>query len=192
MLNSNIQIENSNAEENMNRKKYIIIIGLLIIISLILIVLIGFALRSDNPSQTSTNPPSPTTIPLPSPSITLIPSYPPTPIPQAGDIMIDGIAVNNFRENPIQILENGDIVISENQNFQIIFNDPNQKFTLRLLGTDFEDSRQNAENALVTILGLDEDNICRLYIEEEVPINVNNEQRGKLYPFSSCLHEEEM
>lgn len=185
MLEPNSQINNFNVEDNNVKKRYILIIGILVAISVILIILIMLFSRGQDVQENSDNElVTPTSIPLPSPSITVVPSYPPTPIPQADDIFVDGIAVNNFKEEPARTLENGDLVLVENAEYQIIFNEPNQKFVLRLLGTNFEDSRLNAENDLMTRLGLDAMNMCRLYIEEEF--------NGTIYPFSHCVHESEM
>lgn len=118
-----------------------------------------------------------------------VPTAPPTPIPQEGDIILDGIAVNDFKAKAARVTEDGDTVLAETSNYQIVFYEKTQEFTISLTGTDFEKSRLAAENAFLLNLEIDRANACRLFVNEYVPNTVNNEHSGQILPLSFCYHE---
>jgi len=190
MLNQDVQTDlpTENAGKTVG-KKYTLIIGalsLLLIIILLLIIFLPRLIRNNN-ILTSELSPTPSSLPLPSPIISpIIPTSPPTPVPQPGDIIIDGIAVNNFKKNAVRITENGNTILDENTQYEIIFNEAEQKLILVLRGENFENSQSSAESRLLELLGIDELNVCRLFVEEQIPTSVNNEYAGQVFPLSYC------
>lgn len=145
-------------------------------------------------SETSTQL-SPTPIPanyyvLPTPlSDANIPTAPPTPIPQEGDIILDGIAVKDFTKTAARITEDGDVILAETTSYQIVFYKQSQEFVISIIGLDFEKSRINAESAFLVNLGIDKPNACRLFVTEYVPNTVKNKHSGEVLPLSFCYHE---
>lgn len=127
-------------------------------------------------------------LPTPLPD-TNIPTAPPTPVPQQGDIILDGIAVNDFRETASRITEEGDVILSETPNHQIIFYQSTQEFSLVVKGDNFDTSRDEAEQIFLSQLGLDEENACRIYAQVYIPSTAQNEYAGQVLPLSFCYHE---
>lgn len=193
---------------DLQQKKYTIIIAVSSVVLLLILIVSGMLLDNRNPQSETTqkgtpNPQqnnlpisiSPTEIPanyyvLPTPlSDENLPTAPPTPVPEEGDIILDGIAVNDFKQTAARTTEDGDTVIAENSSYQIVFYEQTQEFTISLTGTDFEKSRLAAENAFLVNLGVDRPNACRLFVNEYVPNTVNNEHSGEILPLSFCYHE---
>jgi len=121
----------------------------------------------------------------------VVPTGPPTPAPQPGDIIIDGIAVNDFRENAARITANNDVVLVENEEYQIIFYHDIQEFKLYLTGENFEQTQMRAEEAFLNALGIDEESACQLFVEVFVPSTVQNKHAGQILPLNFCYHEHE-
>ncbi|QQS44148.1 hypothetical protein IPM65_00900 [Candidatus Roizmanbacteria bacterium] len=192
---------------DLQEKKYTIIIAVSSVVLILILVISGILVRNrSNPTETVSGTPinptgvqtaqiSPTEIPanyyvLPTPlSDENVPTAPPTPVPQEGDIILDGIAVNDFKENAERTTVDGDTVLAETSNYQIVFYEKTQEFTISLIGTDFEKSRIAAENAFLVNLEIDRANACRLFVNEYVPNTVNNEHSGEILPLSFCYHE---
>lgn len=120
----------------------------------------------------------------------LYPTYPPTPIPGPGTLIVSGIAVNNFSDiapfNP-----QGDKILAETNEYQIVYIPKFQEFKLTIKGKDFEKSQKAAESVFLQKLGIDAFNACRLTAEENVPNFVKNAYAGQVFPLSFCEHEDE-
>ena len=188
-------------------KKYTIIIIASSVVLLLILVISGLLIENRRkPTEPIKGTPtvqqkdqtiqiSPTEIPanyyiLPTPlPDENVPTAPPTPIPQEGDIILDGIAVNDFKQNASRITEDGDTVLAESSSYQIVFYEKSQEFTISITGTDFEKSQLAAENAFLVSLGIDRANAFRLFVNEYVPNTVNNEHSGEILPLSFCYHE---
>lgn len=187
-------------------KKYtIIIIGsavlLLVIIGLIAVLGRGASPSQVNPSEQiqprnlTLSPDTPTEIPenyynIPSPlPDTHVQSAPPTPVPQNGDIVLDGIAVKNFKESASRMTEDGTVVLNETSLFQIIYFESSREFSIVIKGQNFEEARSAAEQDFLSRLRLDKGNACRLYVQEYVPQFINNSEAGNVYPLSFCYDE---
>lgn len=182
-----------------------IIIGSIVLIVIIILTIALVSSRDqgsgesiDSPQEEISNEQStiiPTEVPadyfeLPTPlPDTNIPTSPPTPIAQEGDIIIDGIAVNNFRDTAARITEEGDVILSETPSHQIIFYQGAEEFSIVVKGNNFEQSRDEAEQIFLSQLGLDEANACRMYAQVYVPSTVKNEYAGMILPLSFCYHE---
>ncbi len=192
---------------DLQERKYTIIIVVSSVVLILILMISGMLVRNRsttsgtvsgtpvNPTGTQTAQVSPTEIPanyyvLPTPlSDENVPTAPPTPVPQEGDIILDGIAVNDFKENAERTTVDGDTVVAETSTYQIVFYEKTQEFTISLTGTDFEKSRIAAENAFLVNLEIDRANACRLFVNEYVPNTVNNEHSGEILPLSFCYHE---
>lgn len=163
-------------ENSITRHKKIIIIFTSILLPIVLIGLI--LIRSQNKKEINiVTVISPTFVPanstnLPTPiSDDNIPSAPPTPVPQPGDIILNGISVKNFKENTTESTENDNFILAQTSDYQIEFNDIQQEIRIFIYKEDYKLAQQNAEERLVEILGISKPNICRLFIEEYIRKN---------------------
>jgi len=120
-----------------------------------------------------------------------IPTSPPTPVPKEGDIIVSGIAVKDFYKDAKRVLNNGDALIRETEDYQISYLKRYESFKITLLSPEFETARPKAENAFVAALGIDEPNACRLTVEINTPQFVGGDYVGMVFPLSFCEHIEE-
>lgn len=183
-----------------NRNNLLIIIGLGVVLVIILIGYIFIKSKKDSatvadPSLTDIIQPSsiPTVLtnselPTPIPD-NQVPREPPTPIPQPGDVILDGIAVNDFKKNAVRKTDSGEVILDENDQYQIVFYESLQEFKIFIKGGNFELSRTNAEASFLQKLDLDKDNACRLFVDEFIPQSAQNEYAGKTFGLSFCEHE---
>src|SRR3989344_6029565 len=133
---------------------------------------------------------SPTEIIITPISADIIPTAPPTPVFEEGDIVISDIAVNNFKENADKILLNGDVVIKEMEIYQIVYLDTYQTFIISITDKDYDRAVAAAERDFLGILGINEANACRLTVEVNSPAFAQNEYAGMVFPLSFCEHHE--
>ncbi|MDA1316783.1 MAG: hypothetical protein O3B87_02025 [bacterium] len=148
-----------------------------------------------NPSPTAIIPTSPfptaftnSKLPTPIPDHE-VPTEPPTPIPKPGDVILDGIAVKDFKKTAARTTDTGDVILVENDQYQIVFYDSIQEFKIFIKGNDFEQSRSLAEQSFLQKLQLDEANACRLFVDEFIPQSAQNEYVGLTFGLSFCEHE---
>lgn len=179
---------------DLHGKKYtiIIIVSTVVLISIFFLssLLIESRVRTKETKQATPTPIPANYYVLPTPlSDANIPTAPPTPIPQEGDIILDGIAVKDFTKTAARITEDGDVILAETTSYQIVFYKQSQEFVISIIGLDFEKSRINAESAFLVNLGIDKPNACRLFVTEYVPNTVKNKHSGEVLPLSFCYHE---
>ena len=129
---------------------------------------------------------SPTEIIITPISADILPTAPPTPVPEEGDMIITGIAVNDFTKDADKILLNGDVVIKEMETYQIVYLNKYQSFIISVLDSDFERALAAAERDFLAILGIDEPNACRLTVQVSSPAFAQNEYAGVSFPLSFC------
>lgn len=195
MLNSPIQFEGAMT----NNKLTVMIIGLIVILLVIFLITSFISQSKDNrpidPQKASQT--SPSIEPsgsignnldkLPTPiSDDQVPTAPPTPALLPGKIVIDEIAVDNFRESLVRITTEGNEVLAENNAYQIVFDEKVQEFNIVIFGDNFETSRAEAEKIFLQKLAINEPNACRLFVNEIIPSSVNNKYAGQTLMLSFC------
>ena len=104
-----------------------------------------------------------------------IPTAPPTPIPGEGDIILSGIAVNNFQDTSESVGNDGNAVIEKTDNYTILFTKNKELFEIVVSDKRY---KELAEEQLVKELGLDKINACRISVTVAV--------EGVTYPLSYC------
>lgn len=118
------------------------------------------------------------------------PTYPPTPMPGPGKHVVSGIAVDDFSEiAPIN--PQGDKVLAETDDYQIVYLSQFQEFKLAITGKDFDKTQKAAEAVFLQKLGIDAPNACRLTVEVYAPNFVKNAYAGQVFPLSFCEHTDE-
>jgi len=108
------------------------------------------------------------------------------PVFNEGKIYSSGMPVNNFHAVAQIINTNGDTLITNNADYQIVHLDKFDKFLIVIYNPDFEKTQTEAEQNLLAILGIDKPNACRLNAEVSIPQNVQNKYAGLVFPLSFC------
>lgn len=182
-----------------NKNNLLIIIGLGVVLIVILIGYIFIKSKKDStiapnpqPTNAAESSPFPTAfahskLPTPIPD-NLVPTEPPTPIPQPGDVILDGIAVHDFKKTAARTTDSGEVILDENDQYQIVFYESIQEFKIFINGDNFEQSRAAAEQSFLQKLQIDEASGCRLFVEEFIPQSAQNEYAGQTFGLSFCEH----
>jgi len=101
----------------------------------------------------------------------LSPSAPSITIPPGDTISIGTasgtITMNNFYNNAAYIDQaQRAVVIEQSSTYSIVYNIPDSSFTLDILGAQSEATRQTAEKAFLSALGISQQNACKLSVYE--------------------------
>lgn len=166
-----------------NRNKLALSIMLFILIcGFILVVLLLIR-------QKGTSPVIPPVLPtqIPYPTYEILPTIRITITPIQGEkIQIKEILVNNFYKSPVAVNANGDVLIKENTNYQIVYLSPFKQFILSILGSPFDKYKSEAEGELLRVLGVDEKIVCQLDVVVNTPEFANPDLAGTNSPLSFC------
>jgi hypothetical protein len=173
------------------RHKLIILAGSLVLIIILVILLVLYILR---PKQPDYIPDTPTITGVPTifrPSISLIPdekvpTTPPTPTKEPDDLILSGIPVDNFYKDAARILPNNDVVLVENENYQIVYLAEFEEFNISITGKNFDLLQKEAEKIFLEKVGLDPANACRLTIVVTAPAYAKHEYAGIQLTPSFC------
>ena len=161
-------------------KKLIIIFFIVLLI--ITLTILGFiAFRSKKPANNSSEPIIYTIKPLPSPKI---------PIGNSTNLITNQgeIKVNNFYKNAKKIIE-ATVYLKETQNYSIMYFSRTNQFLISLnaYNEDEADSyRSQAEQDLLSILGITQEDACKLILQTQVPYSYNGELSKLDYNLSFC------
>lgn len=172
-------------------KRIAIVLGVIILIGLFVLWLL--IRRGRDSEETPTVIPTPTLFDinqLPQIPSSLYPTYPPTPIPKEGDLIVSGIAIADFRQKAEKVLPNGDVLIKSTGQYQIIYTGSLESFLISIQDDDFPRTWAAAERDFLVILGIDKPNACRLTVEITSPASAHNEYAGMVFPLSFCEHHE--
>jgi hypothetical protein len=97
------------------------------------------------------------------------------------------IFVNDFSKNPkISFDGEGDATIKTDPNYTILYYKMDQSFFIGLLGGNLPQVRKDAEKELLSILGISEEEACKIKVSTTVPVSVNEKAAGKDYGLSFC------
>jgi hypothetical protein len=111
----------------------------------------------------------------------------PTPtIPQGATIEISGTPLNNIYKGSKIDNQRDVFFIDEPGKYQVVFLEKFNTFLISILGSPFEELRQDAEKALLIKTGLSQAEACKLDIQTTTPSYVNPDYAGRSYPLSFC------
>ncbi|MCL5667200.1 MAG: hypothetical protein M1383_05535 [Patescibacteria group bacterium] len=95
------------------------------------------------------------------------------------------VEINDVTKNPVFDF-NGDMVVKENSNYHILYFSKDQSFLITILAQPVRQSRQQAENAFLTLTGLDAAGACKLKVSLTVPNDVDQNLSGQEWGLSFC------
>lgn len=152
--------------------KKIFITVLIILIIILLFLLIGKSqLKEDKIELIPT---------IPKPTVT------PFNLPTSEKIIINDVSINNFYQEDIQKNPQNDALISQNNDYQIVYLPQFQQFLITILNPDFEKTKVTAEAAFLKQLGITEDEACKLSVSISTPLFINENLSGQIFPLSFC------
>jgi len=144
----------------MNRKKTIIIAGVLIIAPLVA----GIFWASINSTQVSL----------------------PADVPQGETIQSSGQQISNVYNTAKEVTLQTDAIMADNENYQIMYFKFSDEFLVTILGSPFESFQKMAERDLISQLKIDENTACRLKVSVTTPSFANPDEAGRTYGLSFC------
>lgn len=164
----------------MSKKNLYII---LVIISILLLILIISGMIKSKVKQEVK--------PTPIPAVTFFPYLSITPritSPSvSGDkVDIKGVTVNNFYKSAISSDEMGNYLIYDSPKSQIAYLSQFEFFQISVNTSPFLTEREDAEKQLLKILGISEQEACRLTVYVSTPEFADPQYSGKRYNLSFC------
>lgn len=162
------------------KKYFLAVFGTLIILFILYLVLSSIKKVSVNepPGETPTSTPTgaPINFPLPS-GVKSRPN---------GKILINNIELKDFFATSKKMNENGDVLISQRENYSIEYFPKFNSFLIAVKASPFEENRKLAELELVGTLGISKNDACRLSVNITTTQTANPEFSGRNYPLSFC------
>jgi hypothetical protein len=110
----------------------------------------------------------------------------------AGDMITIGTAagsvtMNNFYKNIVYVAQDQqDMVIQQSSTYDVVYNFSGSSFTLTVFGVPFETVRQAAEAGFLDLLGIKEQDACKLSVYENISGIASAQYAGKTLPLSFC------
>lgn len=167
----------------MDKRKLIVIIGIIIIITSFVFI---FLIRKLKPQPEITLVPTPTQYiyisPTPFPQITRVQFS----VPPGNKINVSGIDINNVYKFTKIINDRGDVDFLKNNDYEFTYLPEFQKFYITILSTPFENVRIRAENSFIQTLGITRSEACKLKVDTATTIAVDPQHAGKSYALSFC------
>jgi len=161
-----------------NMKKYLLLFGGLFALLLALVAL-SFFLQGGQPGRTS-QAPMPTSFPLDYP----VPSG--ISAGRSGKIIIKGVEVNNFFTSAKKINNSGDIELSKNSDYSIQYYPVLNSFLITIVGVPFEETKTEAEEDFLKILGVKPQIACQLTINISASPTIYPELTGDYFKPYFC------
>lgn len=166
----------------MTRKK-ILLLSLIILLGLLILLFMANILKKK------------TIVPATIPTPTSLPTYikQPTSFPIASPILPSGekvkiseVEMNNFFKSGRKINNNGDVLVVDNERFQILYLAPFQQFLISILASPFDNIKKEAETDFLHSLAINEDQACKLEVWVNTTQFTNPDYAGRDYPLSFC------
>ena len=95
------------------------------------------------------------------------------------------VDVRDFTQNPAQTTS-GTTVIKATDQFKLIYFSTDNSFLITLLSQPLQQARDAAEAELLSNLGIDKGQACKLTVTESVPYDVDSQLAGQNYGLSFC------
>ena len=107
-------------------------------------------------------------------------------VSESSKIEVSNVKVNNFYKDAKKINSQGDILISEEKDFDIVYFPKGDEFLISILSSPFYPKRLEAEKKLLETLGISEKDACKLDVSITTPAFVNQNEAGINYGLSFC------
>lgn len=181
-----------------NRKLFISLIIIACLFFLFTFIFLLGNLLSTNTTVTPSPVPSPTPVPFNFPSTQRValpvgqspqPSQLPliTPIIAPQSSNETSVVINNIFLHPIMTTQQGDVLFADHpRQYQILYLSQFNKFQIDVVGSPFEQYRYQAEQELLTALGITQTEACMLDVTTATSIHDNPDFAGVDYPLSFC------
>lgn len=99
---------------------------------------------------------------------------------------ITDVSVNNFYKIKINTNPRGDTLFSQNIDYQIIYFSGEEQFLISIMGSPFEEKRALAESNFIQVLGISQEDACKLNVIINTPLFANPDESGVNYKLSFC------
>jgi hypothetical protein len=180
-----VQVKRAGYNIKEMKKTVIIIAG---IAAIALIAIGAFFLIAKNNSTGGTGSEPTGTLPPASTGTAMIPPVA-APTGTTFDIGTSGgtVSVNNFyKTTPYITQDRLTVVVETTAQYEIIYYTGDSSFIITILSVPFDASRQAAEAAFLSSLGISKQDACKLSVYEGVPADVSDQYVGKQFPLSFC------
>jgi hypothetical protein len=131
-------------------------------------------------------------LPLP-PSPTIMPLHPPvvTPPQSIGDTITIGttkgsVVVKNFYKSAVEVRDFGVLVRRTNE-YDLVYFPGGSTFLMTISSQPVEAAVRTAEKEFIEVLGVNEQDACRLQVAITVPFSTDPAYAGKEYGLSFCI-----
>lgn len=167
------------------RKKIIIVLVIVIVLA---IIGVSFALWwNKSGSGTGSSSTTTTTTNFPPVSTSTTPAAIPTSTTVTIGTSQGSVTMNNFYQTADSITQDQQTVIIHNDpQYSIEYNVGDSSFSIGILSTPLEASRQAAEAVFLSRLGISKQDACKLKVYEGVPADVSSQYVGQYFPLSFC------
>lgn len=99
---------------------------------------------------------------------------------------IADVSVNNFYKIKINTNPRGDTLFSQSTDYQIMYFSKEEQFLISIMGSPFEEKRALAELNFTQVLGITQEEACKLNVIINTPSFANPEESGTNYKLSFC------
>jgi len=151
-------------------------------ISLVIISLVFYLVLNKNKNTND----QPINVNNPLPNEELPTASPNFQKPIGPTLPISDVNVKNFYNLDPKINERGDVTFVDRQNFQILYFANENEFLISILGSPFEENRQEAEKELLKQLEITEEKACQLKVIISTPSFANPDESGQNFNLSFC------
>lgn len=122
-----------------------------------------------------------------SPIITLFPSslsvsYSPT----EETYSLSGIQMNNFFATAKEVKPDGEVIMTENDDYRIMYFPQREYFLISIYSSPFQEIKNSAEESFIQILGIKQEDLCKLNVSITTPEFANPDEAGINYQLSFC------
>ncbi len=102
------------------------------------------------------------------------------------------IELINPEKNAEEYIDTENTLIKSTPDYEIFYlkYDQKESFAISLLGKNFEESRKQSEDAFLKLLGITEEQACKLVVSESVPYGTNASLAGKDFSLSFCQSQD--
>ena len=101
-------------------------------------------------------------------------------------IYVGKVVVNDFYKIAQKVMPNGDVILSDNSDFQLVYFGKSDYFQLSINDSPFEEVKSRSENELLRILNINKEDACSLKLRITTPFYANPDFAGKKYSLSFC------
>jgi len=101
-------------------------------------------------------------------------------------MVVSGILVTNVYKRELSTNTRGDVLFSQNGDYQIIYFAKEERFLISIIGSPFDQKRTLAEQNFLKTLAVSEEEACKLQTIITTPSFANPGQSGINYKLSFC------